>query len=49
MNLLKEYGCDEAQGYYFSRPVGGDDLLQWLDTSPFGSARRLNGAGPSTA
>ena len=49
MNLLKEYGCDEAQGYYFSRPIPGDDLLKWLDTSPFGSPRRLNVAGPSTA
>jgi diguanylate cyclase (GGDEF)-like protein/PAS domain S-box-containing protein len=41
MNLLYEYGCDEAQGYYFSRPVPGDDLVPWLETSPFGSPRRL--------
>jgi len=36
MNLLNEYGCDEAQGYYFSRPVPGDHLLHWLETSAFG-------------
>ena len=27
MSLLIEYGCDEAQGYLFSRPVESDDLL----------------------
>ena len=41
MSLLIEYGCDEAQGYYFSRPVQGDELLQWLETSPFGLPPRL--------
>lgn len=39
MNLLNEYGCDEAQGYYFSRPVPGDHLLHWLETSAFGLPR----------
>ena len=28
MDLLIEYGCDEAQGYHFSRPVPGEELLQ---------------------
>jgi diguanylate cyclase (GGDEF)-like protein/PAS domain S-box-containing protein len=36
MTLLKKYGCDQAQGYYFSPPVPADDLLQWLETSSFG-------------
>jgi len=40
MRLLGEYGCDEAQGYHFSRPVPAGDLLHWLGTSPFGSPRR---------
>lgn len=39
MNLLNEYGCDEAQGYYFSRLVPGDHLLHWLETSAFGLPR----------
>jgi diguanylate cyclase (GGDEF)-like protein/PAS domain S-box-containing protein len=34
--LLIEYGCDQAQGYHFSRPVPSDELLQWLGSSPFG-------------
>jgi len=28
---LKEMNCDICQGYYFSRPLAIDDLLQWLD------------------
>ena len=27
---LEEAGCDVAQGYYFSRPVPGDEFLLWL-------------------
>ena len=41
MDLLIEYGCDEAQGYYFSRPLPGEELGRWLETSPFGSPRLL--------
>lgn len=41
MQRLVEYGCDEAQGYHFSRPIPGDELTEWLETSPFGSPRRL--------
>ena len=44
MDLLNEYGCDEAQGYYFSRPLRGEDLLEWLETSSFGLPRRLDTA-----
>jgi diguanylate cyclase (GGDEF)-like protein/PAS domain S-box-containing protein len=39
MNLLIEYGCDAAQGYFFSRPVPGDELLRWLASSTFGATR----------
>lgn len=28
--MLTDYGCDEAQGYYFSRPLQADDLPAWL-------------------
>lgn len=27
--LLRGYGCDMAQGYYFSKPLDGDALLEW--------------------
>jgi len=39
MELLIEYGCDEAQGYHFSRALEPDALLRWLDSSPFGCGR----------
>lgn len=28
--LLRELGCDELQGYYFSRPLPPDALVQWI-------------------
>ena len=40
MDLLNEYGCDEAQGYFFSRPMPGGEVLPWLENSAFGLARR---------
>jgi diguanylate cyclase (GGDEF)-like protein len=30
VTLLCELGCDEAQGYYFSKPVPADELAAWL-------------------
>jgi predicted signal transduction protein with EAL and GGDEF domain len=39
MDILIEDGCDAAQGFYFSRPVPADQLVQWLETSEFGAAR----------
>ncbi len=37
--LLRDVGCDLAQGYYFSRPLPPDDLLPLLQaTAPFGGA-----------
>ena len=41
MTLLEKYGCDQAQGYYFSPPVPGEALVQWLETSPYGLPPRL--------
>jgi len=46
LDLLVEYGCDVAQGFYFSRPVPADQLVHWLETSPFGAIR---GASLTTA
>ena len=28
--LLRSYGCDEAQGYLFSRPVPAEQFMVWL-------------------
>ncbi|MDX1732341.1 MAG: EAL domain-containing protein, partial [Aurantimonas coralicida] len=29
--LLAEFGCDELQGYYLSRPLPADACRQWLE------------------
>jgi len=30
LQFLSEYGCDEIQGYFFSRPLSGEDCGAWL-------------------
>jgi len=32
-DLLSEWGCDTAQGYYMSKPLPADQLMQWLKES----------------
>ena len=32
--LLKQFGCDEVQGYFFSKPVSADDLERLLHANP---------------
>ncbi|HLN06192.1 MAG TPA: EAL domain-containing protein, partial [Acidimicrobiales bacterium] len=32
--ILADAGCDAVQGYYFSPPLGRDDLLRWFATKP---------------
>ena len=29
LNFLKEYGCDEVQGYYFSKPLLAEDFAKF--------------------
>jgi len=41
LQLLRDEGCDEVQGYYFSRPVPADELANWA--IQFG--RRNSGRG----
>ena len=36
LELLRELGCDHAQGYYMSRPLPAADLEEWLRTSRWG-------------
>jgi diguanylate cyclase (GGDEF)-like protein/PAS domain S-box-containing protein len=38
LDMLIEYGCDSAQGYYFTEPCPADELTTWLATSPFGAS-----------
>ena len=33
LNLLKSYGCDEIQGYYFSKPLNANDFERFLNTN----------------
>ena len=47
MESLTEYGCDAAQGYFFSRPVPGPDLLAWFGSSRFGTKRALAVSSPT--
>ncbi|MFL9879744.1 EAL domain-containing protein [Herbaspirillum rhizosphaerae] len=30
-HLLKQMGCDQAQGYYMSKPMPGDRFIEWLE------------------
>ncbi len=41
---LAELGCDEAQGYYMSRPLPLDQLERWLIESQWGVQPALDGA-----
>jgi diguanylate cyclase (GGDEF)-like protein len=35
LDRLESMGCDEAQGYYISKPLPADDLIRWLRGSPW--------------
>ena len=36
LNILGEYECDGAQGYFYSRPLAVEQLTPWLIEAPFG-------------
>jgi EAL domain-containing protein (putative c-di-GMP-specific phosphodiesterase class I) len=35
MALLKNEGCDSAQGYYLARPMKLEDLISWYENSEY--------------
>ena len=41
--LLKEMGCETAQGYGIARPMPADALADWLDGTDEPAVRRANG------
>jgi EAL domain-containing protein (putative c-di-GMP-specific phosphodiesterase class I) len=43
VEILRAFKCDEAQGYYFSRPIPGDKVPPWLRKT----ARLLAGQKPT--
>lgn len=35
LNILQEWGCAMAQGYYISKPQSVKDILLWLNSTPY--------------
>ncbi len=35
LEILKSLNCDYAQGYYLSRPIPANELVEWLQTSGY--------------
>ncbi|HEV7631457.1 MAG TPA: EAL domain-containing protein [Steroidobacteraceae bacterium] len=48
LELLRQLGCDQAQGFYLSRPLFADDLALWLRSSGFAPTAGTKGAGAGT-
>ena len=42
MNLLKDMGCDTAQGYFFTKPLNISKLNDWLVSSPWRPKRNID-------
>jgi diguanylate cyclase (GGDEF)-like protein/PAS domain S-box-containing protein len=47
LERLIEYGCDMAQGYFFSRPVEAAELTAWLSESKFGAGAKVHLVRPA--
>jgi EAL domain-containing protein (putative c-di-GMP-specific phosphodiesterase class I) len=45
-DLLREFGCDEAQGYLLSRPVPAAQFRAWLDRQQVRALDRGEGVLP---
>ena len=44
LDRLIDFGCDAAQGYYFSRAVPADEIVPWLEESDFGASPTIDGS-----
>ena len=44
LQLLRSEGCDEVQGYYFSRPVPPDELVDWMAQHGSANSERRQGS-----
>ena len=40
-----DFGCDTAQGYYFSHPLSAEALAEWVRSSPLPEGAALTTAG----
>jgi len=34
LNAVRELGVDRVQGYYYSRPLPKDEVIEWIETNP---------------
>jgi EAL domain-containing protein (putative c-di-GMP-specific phosphodiesterase class I) len=44
LELLAELGCDQAQGYYLSRPLPAEDIADWVHRMETLESRRADAA-----
>jgi EAL domain-containing protein (putative c-di-GMP-specific phosphodiesterase class I) len=44
---LVALGCDEAQGYYMSRPLPASEITKWLHDSPWSLAKTTSLTHPN--
>lgn len=42
MAFLKKLGCNEGQGFYFSKPINATEFTQWLEQSKKGHLKLVN-------
>ncbi|UTW55538.1 bifunctional diguanylate cyclase/phosphodiesterase [Kordiimonas sp. SCSIO 12610] len=42
LNILKQLGCDKAQGYFINRPVNEADFNSFMNTSEYGISSQTN-------
>ena len=37
--MLRDLGCDLAQGFWIARPMAVDELMEWLTATSWGLSR----------